>query len=414
VRFIVATLGSAGDVFPFLGLALELRGRGHDILFATNAHFEGLIRRHGLAFEALGTEEDYQATIRNPDLWSPRKAFPHIFRSMSPVLRRQYDICAAAGSQAVSIVNVFGFGALLAQEKLGIPAITVHLQPSVLWSRVNPPTIPGVIGPRWFKSVMYNLGERFIIDPVVCPFLNDWRSELGLPPVRRTTRWWNSPFSVLCMFPDWFCPIQPDWPANVVQTTFPLWNDGSSESLSPKLQAFLDDGTPPIVFTPGTANIHARQFFQTAMEACRHLDHRALFLTQHPEQLPKSLPSTILAERYAPLDRVLPRAAAFVHHGGIGSTSQALLAGVPQVLMPLAHDQFDNAVRIQKLGAGVGIPAIRFTVRSLRVTLNRLLASDRVTHQCREAASKLEARDGIRRSADAILARLEARTAASA
>ncbi|HVJ87827.1 MAG TPA: nucleotide disphospho-sugar-binding domain-containing protein [Caulifigura sp.] len=403
MHFIVSTLGSAGDVFPFLGLALELRSRGHSITFATNGHFESLIEKHGLCFEPLGSEADYQATIRNPDLWSPRKAFPHIFRSLSPILRRQYDIIAAAGKDAVSVINVFGFGALLAQEKLGIPAITVHLQPSVMWSRVSPPTIPGVIGPNWFKSFMYGMGERFVIDPVVCPFLNGWRAELGLPPVRRITRWWNSPFQIVCLFPDWYCPIQPDWPSNVSQTDFPLWNQGSDDPLSPALDEFLSAGPPPIVFTPGTANIHGQRFFETAVEACRQLNRRAVLLTQHPEQVPANLPPTIRFERYVPLDRLLPRSAAFVHHGGIGSTSQAFLAGIPQILMPLAHDQFDNAVRVERLEAGAGIPASRFTVRALRVTLDRLFNSESAAARCQNISRRLAARDGLPRAAELIL-----------
>ncbi|QDT52444.1 MurG-like transferase [Caulifigura coniformis] len=403
MHFVVSPLGSAGDVFPFLGLSLELKDRGHDITFATNAHFEELIVRHGLKFVALGREDDYQATIRNPDLWSPRKAFPHIMRSLRPILRTQYDICAAAGRDSVSLVNVFGFGALLAQEKLGIRAVTVHLQPSVLWSNVDPPTLPGLGGPRWFKSFLYGLGEKLVIDPAVCPFLNSWRAELGLPPVRRITRWWNSPGGVLCMFPDWFAPVQPDWPAGVVQSDFPLWNEGSARPLAEGLVRFLDAGPPPIVFTPGTANIHGRPFFEAAVDACGRIGRRAVFLTQHPEQVPDNLPGSIHFERYAPLDRLLPNAAAFVHHGGIGSSSQGFLAGIPQLLMPLAHDQFDNAERIRRLGTGLGVPAAKFNARTLQAGLQRVLESVDVAAACRGIASRLERRDGLPRSADILL-----------
>jgi UDP:flavonoid glycosyltransferase YjiC (YdhE family) len=287
-----------------------------------------------------------------------------------------------------------------------VRAITVHLQPSVLWSGVDPPTLPGVFGPNWLKSVMFRLGERFVIDPVVCPFLNPWRAELGLPPLRRITRWWNSPLGLVCLFPDWFCPIQPDWPANVVQTDFPLWNAGSPEPLTAELERFLEAGAPPIVFTPGTANVHASDFFRVGLEACWQLNRRALFLTQHPEQLPASLPESVRVERYVPLDRLLPRAAAFVHHGGLGSTSQAMLAGIPTVLMPLAHDQFDNAERVRRLGVGGGIPASRFTAKRLTAELSRLLKAPEVAEACREMARRLQPRDGIDRAAGAILQRV--------
>ena len=364
MRFVVATLGSTGMCFRFSAWPSSC-DRGHEILFATNAHFEGLIRRHGFAFEELGTEESYQATIRNPDLWSPQRPFR---TSFVPSLRCSESSTTSLPRRDATpfrLWMLFGFGGLLAQEKLGIRTITVHLQPTAVSDASSRRLSPACSDPDAFKNFVYNLGERLVIDPVVCPFLNSWRAELGLPPVRRISRWWHSPFSVVCLFPDWFCPVQPDWPANIITTTFPLWNEGSADSLSPKLEAFLAGGSPPIVFTPGTANIHAREFFQTAVEACRQLDRRAILLTQHPEQLPASLPAAIHAEQYVPLDRLLPRSAAFAACRARSiPTSQALLAGLPQVLMPLANDQFDNAVRIEKLGAGAGIPAVRFTVRA--------------------------------------------------
>ncbi|MBL8850755.1 MAG: glycosyltransferase, partial [Planctomycetaceae bacterium] len=328
-RFICSTFGSAGDVFPILGLALALRERGHDILFATNDHFRSLVENYGLTFEPLGTEADYQACISNPDLWHPRRAFRHIFRSFSPILKRQYAIheeSTARNGNVVAISNCLGFGAMLAREKLGIPLITLHVQPAVIWSTYEPPTLPGVIGPRWLKGLMYGLGEKFVIDRTVCPFLNEWRRELGLPPVKRITRWWNSPDGVVCLFPDWYAPPQPDWPPNLIQADFPLWNADASNGLPPEVDDFLKAGDAPIVFTPGSANVHGHEFFAAAVEACRVLNRRGILLTGYVEQLPAALPESIAHFHYVPLDLLLPRAAAFVHHGGVGSTSQALLA----------------------------------------------------------------------------------------
>ena len=404
-RFICSTFGSAGDVFPLLGLSLALRERGHDILFATNEHFRTLIERHGLPFESLGTEADYQACIRNPDLWHPQRAFGHVFRTMQPVLKQQYAIheeCAKTGHDVVAISNCLGFGALLARERLRMPLITLHVQPAVIWSRYDPPTLPGVIGPRWLKSLMYGLGEKFVIDRTVCPFLNEWRRELGLPPVKQITRGWNSPDGIICLFPDWYAAPQPDWPPNLIQTDFPLWNADSSQGLAPEAEAFLAAGDAPIVFTPGSANVHGQTFFAAAVEACRVLNRRGILLTGYTDQLPARLPESVAQFHYVPLDVLLPRAAAFVHHGGIGSTSQALLAGMPQVLMPLAHDQFDNGARVEKLGVGASIPAPKFNATRLTATLQRLFESNAVMSACQTAAARLANRDGLSRAAEAI------------
>jgi UDP:flavonoid glycosyltransferase YjiC (YdhE family) len=404
MRFICSTFGSAGDVFPMLGLALELQHRGHEVTLATNEYFADVVTANGVAFEPVGSADAFQASVRSPDLWHPQRAFRHVFSFLSPALREQYALHArhAGDTDVVGITNCFGFGALVAQEKLGIPVITLHLQPAVLWSRFAPPTVPGVFGPRWLKSFLYGLGERLVLDPVVCPFLNDWRTELGLPPMNRITRWWNSPFGVLCMFPRWFAPPQPDWPANLMQTDFPLWNRKGSVAVDDALETFLAAGDPPIVFTPGSANVHGREFFEAAIAACHMLGRRGILLTEFPEQIPEGVPESILHRRYVPLDELLPRACGFVHHGGIGSTSQAMLAGIPQLLTPLAHDQFDNASRLRRLGIGGEISSRGLTGRGLAKALRPLLESRSVTEACHAVAQRLSSRDGLRQSAIAV------------
>src|SRR5690606_277828 len=108
-------------------------------------------------------------------------------------------------------------------------------------------------------------GERFFIDPVVCPDLNRFREELGLAPVKQITRWWHSKWCVICLFPTWYCPPQRDWPANLIQTDFPLWDEPNPNGLPEEVNAFLTSGDPPIVFTPGSSNIFGKQFFETAV-----------------------------------------------------------------------------------------------------------------------------------------------------
>lgn len=402
MHFLCSTFGSAGDVFPMLGLAVELRGRGHQVTFATNDHFRRVATALDLPFEPLGTQADFDACVNNPDLWHPRKAFRHVFESMRPVLRRQYELHAerCGAGDLVGLTNCFGLGALLARETLRIPVLTVHLQPAVLWSDYQPPTFPGFFGPRWLRSILYRIAERMVIDPVVCPFLNAWRAEYGLPPVRRIMRWWNSPDGVVCLFPEWYAPRQPDWPTPLEQTDFPLWNFQSDEPLAADVEQFLRAGTPPLVFTPGSANSHGREFFAAAAGACARLNRRGIFLSQFAEHIPTNLPSTLVHFRYVPLDLLLPRCAAFVHHGGVGSTSQAMLAGIPQVLTPLAHDQFDNAERVKRLRIGDSIPAPRLTDSRLVAALRPLLDNPQVASVCRQVADRLRSEAGLARAAD--------------
>jgi len=404
MHYFLTTVGSAGDVFPMMGLALALQKRGHDVTLVTSGYFRPLAEKHGIPFEQLGTPEDYQNCIQNPDLWNPQKAFQHIFRFLQPTLRRQHEllVTAAQARPTVAISSCLGLGARMAQETHQVPVLTVHLQPAVIWSRFNPPHFPGMFGPNWFKDFGYRLAEKWLINRPVLPFLNSWRQEFQLPPVKRVTDWWNSPTGVFCLFPDWFAAPQPDWPAPLFQTDFPLWNDDSQSPLDTEVERFLSAGDPPIVFTPGTANIHGRKFFEVALQACRQLQRRGIFLTKYPEQIPVSLPETVRHLSYVPLDRLLYRSAAFVHHGGVGSTSQGFLGGIPQVVMPLAHDQFDNGDRVRRLNAGRSVPESRFTPGNLTKALRELLGSSDVTAICQDIRKRLQRGTGIESTADLI------------
>ncbi|HEY8973571.1 MAG TPA: nucleotide disphospho-sugar-binding domain-containing protein, partial [Burkholderiaceae bacterium] len=126
-----------------------------------------------------------------------------------------------------------------------------------------------------------------------------------------------------------------------------------------------------------------------ALGGTRRLGRRAVVLTPHREQVPAPLPADVLWLPYVPLAALLPRAAALVHHGGIGTTAEALRAGVPQVIVPLAYDQFDNAARVAALQAGAresgGTAGAR--PRALARTLQRLLDSAEVRAGCARVAA---------------------------
>jgi UDP:flavonoid glycosyltransferase YjiC (YdhE family) len=143
---------------------------------------------------------------------------------------------------------------------------------------------------------------------------------------------------------------------------------------------------------------HGHDFFVASVQACHRLNRRGLLLSRHPDQIPKSLPPAIRHFAYVPFSRVLPAAAALVHHGGIGTSAQALAAGCPQLVTPFAHDQFDNADRIVRLGVGRSITAGKYTAKSAAAELSRLLSAPRVTTQCRAIADRLRSDDAVGRT----------------
>jgi UDP:flavonoid glycosyltransferase YjiC (YdhE family) len=188
----------------------------------------------------------------------------------------------------------------------------------------------------------------------------------------------------------------------LLQTDFPLWDEGTDAALAPVVQEFLAGGEPPIVFTPGSANVFGRPFFHAAVEACQRLKRRGILLSRFSEHVPELLPISIKHFPYIPFGQLLPKAAALVHHGGIGTTAQALAAGIPQLAMPLAHDQFDNAARVKRLGVGDWLLPSRFRGPLVATELGALIGSEAVQCACRRTAERFSGKSGVAAAADAI------------
>jgi rhamnosyltransferase subunit B len=399
MKVLLLGLGSAGDVHPNVGLGVELKRRGHEVVLVAASVFRDLAAQTGLEFHGLGTDEEHYAIIRNSDLWHPMKAFKlvaeHIILAwMKPV----YEFIAQNYEPGRTIVAAPGtaFGARIAQEKLGVPLATLHLQPSLLRSSLDPACImiPDIVAPLpvWLRKVYYRAIDWLAIDRLLLRRTNAFRRELGLPAVRRVfDGWLHSTQLVIGLFPDWFAPRPADWPAHFHYTGFPLWDEGDMRQPDPELETFLAEGDAAYVFTAGSANMHGHEFFRIAVETCVASKRRGILIAKFPEQIPSPLPEGVRHFEYIPFSQVLPRAAAVVHHGGVGTTAQSFVAGVPQLVMPLAHDQFDNAMRVKRLGTGDFLLPRDFKAKSAMQMLQNLASSPGIAANCRQRARDLAA-----------------------
>lgn len=409
MKVILTPVGSSGDVHPFVGLGLALRRRGHDVTVMTNGHFGPLVQRAGLEFVELGEAQQYYDALNNPDIWHASRGFGVVANMIMQLVRPMYDELAEryVPGQTLVVGASLALGARVAQEKLGLPLVTMHLQPSLFRSRLDPPRFADLIvpgySPRWFRRFICWLGDVAMVEPVIGRPLNQFRRELGLAPAKGIFRsWWNSPQRVLAMFPEWFAPKQPDWPEQVRLMGFPLYDEKGVTAVPPDLEAFLQAGDRPIVFTPGSAMRFGQSFFTAAAGACQKLGRRGLLLSRFPEHIPANLPAGVRHFDYAPLSLVLPRSAAMVCHGGIGTVSQALAAGVPLMIMPMSHDQPDNADRLQRLGVGTSLSPRRFTAERLAEKLRGLLDSPEVAQRCKAIAAKFEGVNALARACEEV------------
>jgi len=407
---VVVTIGSAGDLFPFMAMALALRGRGHRVSFLAPVQHAPYVADSGLDFTGLPADE---AVLHDPDLWHPTRGFGVVWRATRPGMARILPFVEAlpAGGQVVLLVHPLALpeADLCRAARPGLKVAAAYLAPQ------NLPTVhdPLLVGPwrvpSWVpfsaRRWLWRWGARRFVDPVALPEVNAARAASGLLPMDSLL---SGLFGVadlsLTLFPEWFAPTQPDWPQPTFRAGFPLFDPKPDAPLSPELAAFLDRGPAVVAFTHGTGNFQAGAYFRHACAAVEQLGLRALLLTPHRDQVPADLPPSVLRQDYVPLRRLLPRVAALVHHGGIGTTAEALRAGTPQLVVPLAHDQFDNAARVVALGAGMSLRADRLDTRRLARVLRQLVGNDDVEKNGRTVAARLAGDARMQ----ALCARLEA------
>jgi rhamnosyltransferase subunit B len=391
MRFLLSALGSAGDVHPFIAIGQSLRARGHDVRIVASPPFEARVRAAGIDFAPLGEPGDFERVVARAELWDARRGTRLVFDELLRRLPEAYATIAAlveSGRPTVLVGSTLSWGMRLVQDRTGLPGATIHLSPACLWSAIRPPVLPGIGDlarlPVWVRRLLQRVVERGVLDRWLGPPLDRLRADLHLPPVRNVwSRWTHSPDLVIGAWPDWFAPAEDDWPPHTRTVGFPLFAERESP-LAADLDAFLAAGPPPVGITPGSAMAHGERFFAQALAACEALGLRALLITPYREQLPATLPAWASHVAYAPFTALLPRLSALVHHGGIGTSAQALAAGKPQLVVPFAHDQFDNAARLERLGVArqtkADAPLTDWTTRLRAVTEDA--AIDAATRQC--------------------------------
>jgi rhamnosyltransferase subunit B len=395
-QLMLCTLGTRGDFEPFLALASLLRERGHATTLLTNANWRERTEAAGVGFHAIAEEDEAQ---------SGRDDYRFFLGNTLPSFRRSFDYVAARAEARVPMLLLYRanmLGMQCAAERFDIPNGRVVLQPSAIKSCARPPwpmTIAtqgrlGWLGRRLVVPAIYAAGEA------TSPYRrhsNAFRRSVGVPERSLFRTPPDIEDFLLMMCPGWFAMPQTDWPPNSYLVGFPFADVGQGDA---ELERFLAEEAP-IVFTPGTGISDTGPFFDRAAQALALTGRRGLFLSRTIPERHRGNPG-ILCRDFVDLGWLLPRAAAFVHHGGIGSTAQGLRAGIPQLVVPGRFDQPDNAMRVASLGLGAAVMSDRYSGADWAVLLERTLVSEHVRTQLATAARLIAAEDAIRNSADIV------------
>lgn len=412
-RIVVTTIGSLGDLHPKIAIATQLRHRGHEIVFATHKEYQDKIEALGFEFHRMRPDNtalnDPEEMARMMDL---RTGTEHVIKNwVCASLRDTYtDLMASAKDADLIITGEGVLAARMVAEKRGIPWVFSVLQPASFMSNHDPSVLPVFT----FLSKLRGLGaitnriimqlSQMITKSWVQP-IHQLRQELDLPPLQGNPLLKDkySPYLVLALFSHAFAKPQPDWPTNAVSTGFAFYDGNYAKTELPsELQTFLEAGEPPIVFTLGSAAVIAPgRFYQESIEATQRLNRRAVLL-MGKNTLPGTLPKNMIALRYLPYSRIFPHACVIVHQGGVGTTAQALRAGVPTLVMPYSHDQPDNAARVERLGTSRTISRKQYSASRVAKELGELLSDPGYVAKAADIGKVIRGEDGVSMACDAI------------
>ncbi len=412
MKIVFAVFGSLGDMHPMNALGIELKRRGHHVVFAAMEFYREKIETLGFEFRPMRPHLDPNNKELARDLMDAKKGSELLLKQLIlPNLRPMYDDLLAIVADADLLVSTeVVFPAMSVAEKTGIKWVTTTLAPGTFLSAYDPFVPPTAVWMRYlrflgstFHGAMFGL-VRKMIDSWFDEY-REFRREIGLSEGRNPLFDGKSAMLNLAMFSRILGKPQPDWARSTLQTGFCFY-DGADDlgAMDGELVKFLDAGEPPIVFTLGSAAVmDARDFFEESAKAAKILNKRAVLLYGIFNDLPKiSKESSIAAFPYAPYSQIFPRASCVVHQGGVGTTSQVLRAGVPSLVMPYSHDQPDNAARCERLGTALIISRDGYEAKTAARQLKRLLAAKKYRRNAAEAAKVIQAEHGTKIACDAI------------
>jgi rhamnosyltransferase subunit B len=414
-RIVLACFGSLGDLYPYIAVARELLRCGQRPLIASMDRNRAAVTAEGIEFAPMHPSEAQMGDpaavlerlldpIRGPEYLICRLVLPH--------LRESYDDLAAAAEGADLIVShPLAFAAPLLAETRSLRWVSTVLSPLSMMSAADPPLFPAAPFLRWARRLGV-APYRALFGLLKLPVarwerpIRELRAELGLPPSRKLALFEGqfSPRLNLALFPALLAAPQADWPRATGQCGFARYDGALADAgTMVRLEAFLAAGEPPIVFTLGSSvALQPGNFAAAAIEAARRLGRRAILVMPGAAQAGTPAEDGIARFDYLPYSTVFPRAAANVHPGGIGTLSQALVAGRPQLVLPAAFDQPDNARRAAALGVARTLSWRRADAANLASALSQLLGSARYADAARAAAVPAST-DGAKRAAELLI-----------
>jgi len=385
LNVILFSVGSHGDVSPFLEIGRQLKERGHEVKLLSHCCYEEKAKRASLGFVSVDSPEEYRGFIADQHLLNGPQGIPEFIRrhSLSKIVRHYRLIAQACQSKNTILVtrDLFDTTMRLAAEKSHLPLRWIFGNPS--------------------QATTWKLRQQLFTD-VLRPDINRARAALGLQSGVEKGARLEYPSGAIALWPEWFARVDFDLPFHVTPVGFFRDDDGNEGEIPANIQNAVDISETSILVTAGTGMYLDAGFYAASAEACRMLNVLGILVAQHKEQLPNDYPGCLSWVGYLPFGKLMPQVKLVIHHGGMGTLGCAMAAGVPQLVLPKGADRPDNASHLKKLRIADSLPPPKWKPASIADAMLRLLRSPEVAENCRALAGRLKNTDGAAAACDLI------------
>lgn len=406
MKVAILTLGTRGDVQPYVALGAGLKQAGNEVTLVTGKGFDEMVAGRGLRYVAL--DLDLLELARSPEgkaaLRSARGAL-RLWRQLLPAWRQMLvDEWEAARNAEAIVYHPKAFGGFHIAEALGVPGFLALPVPALSPTRAFPtPVLPLPNLGGSFNRLSYGLFFRSSTAPYR-RMINRWRKRtLGLPPLSLLSseleREGEPVTRLYCCSPH-VVPIPSDWDKSSLLTGYWFLNQGRRWEPTKELATFLEEGSPPVYIGFGSTAPDPQGSRAAALAVLKGLGLRGVLATGRSGM---AGPQAIEIEG-APHDWLFPRMAAVVHHGGAGTTAEGLRAGKPTAVFPSnLGDQLFWGRRVHDLGVGPKpIPQKKLTTERLAAAIRVVTENKRMRSLAEELGKGIRAENGVARAVEII------------
>lgn len=412
MRIFINTVGSRGDVQPYVALAKGLQAVGHQVTICTVSRFEEFITENGIDYgyiddtvlALIDSDEMREIMGNTTNAFGAIRAAIKLSGQVGPLQRTMINDSWKAAEKANPDLIIFhpkAFGGAHFAEKLGIPSMLAPTLPQFIptseFAAIGFPSLP--LG-GWYNEMTYILTTRLTVIGVA-QYTNEWRKEHGLKPLMTGTNFLRKQqgkmIPVVHPLSKHVIPIPDDWGDNIRADGYWFLEQDPDWRPSPELQAFLDAGTPPVYVGFGSmVGLKPKELTQTIVDALQLAGVRAVLATGWGGLEADTLPESVFMLDQAPHDWLFPRMSAVVHHGGAGTTAAGLRAGKPSVICPYFGDQPFWGNRIHDLGVGSKpIPLKKLTAENLSEAIREVTTNQSIKDKAQSLGEKVRSEDGI-------------------